>query len=46
MMGVFSSRERTKEDWKNLLAKAGFQIVATWTDTTIAYESIIEAELL
>lgn len=45
MMGVFSSRERTRQDWENLLEEAGFRMVGVWMDTTIAYDSIIEAEL-
>lgn len=45
MMGVFSSRERTEQNWEDLLVKAGFRIVQIWTDTAISYESIIEAEL-
>jgi fumagillin biosynthesis methyltransferase len=44
MMGLFGSRERTKEHWTALLTQGGFSIVALHPDR-VGLESIIEAEL-
>ncbi|KAF2100733.1 putative O-methyltransferase [Rhizodiscina lignyota] len=46
MMGCFGSRERSQVEWEALLERAGFRIVSVWTDTTVAWDSIIEAELV
>lgn len=46
LMGICNSKERTRDDWKNLLDAAGFRILAEYTDTTVAYESVIEAEMV
>lgn len=45
LMGVFNSKERTRDDWEKLLG-AGFRIVNEYTDTTVAYESVIEADVI
>ena len=34
MMGVFNSKERTRDDWEKLLDAAGFRIVREYTDWT------------
>jgi hypothetical protein len=46
LMGVFNSKERTHDDWEKLLGAAGFRIVSEYTDTTVAYESVIEADVI
>lgn len=45
VMGCCSARERSIAEWGELLMKAGFRIVGVWTDTAVAYESVIEAEV-
>ncbi|KAI0476496.1 S-adenosyl-L-methionine-dependent methyltransferase [Xylariaceae sp. FL0804] len=44
MMAVLDSRERTRADWDDLLAEAGFAVRRVWPDPR-GYESVIEAEL-
>ena len=44
MMVNFSACERTEENWRALLASAGFKIVKIWTREP-GTESLIEAEL-
>lgn len=44
MMTLLSSRERTRENWSNLLTKAGLKIVNIWSARNGA-ESLIECEL-
>jgi hypothetical protein len=46
MMLLMSARERGQTEWEELLKEAGFRITGMWTDTAIAYESVIEAELI
>jgi hypothetical protein len=45
MMTMFATRERSQKDWTVLLERAGFKVTGTWTDTSRAYESVIEAEV-
>ena len=45
MMVNFSACERTEENWRTLLASAGFKIVKIWTREPGA-ESLIEAQLI
>jgi hypothetical protein len=46
MMSGLSSRERSAEDWENLLGAAGFRIVKIWSGTSsFKFQSLIEAEL-
>ena len=45
MMANFSACERTEEDWRTLLASAGFRIVKIWTHEP-GSESLIEAVLV
>ncbi|KAH9899088.1 S-adenosyl-L-methionine-dependent methyltransferase [Xylariomycetidae sp. FL2044] len=44
MLTYFSSRERTRADWENLMAQAGLKIVKIWGGGH-GVESIIEVEL-
>ena len=45
MLTLFSSRERTELDWRNLLEnRAGFKVVNIWSGGK-GVESIIECEL-
>jgi O-methyltransferase domain len=46
LMGALNSKERTRDEWSKLLSAAGFRIVKEYTDTTVAYESVIEAEVI
>lgn len=43
MMALFGAKERTEEDWRQLLGLAGLKIVKIWTWEPAA-ESLIEAE--
>lgn len=45
MMAMFSSLERTRKQWEDLLYSAGFAIVKIWTPRgrDVAYASLIEA---
>ncbi|KAJ3566872.1 hypothetical protein NPX13_g6972 [Xylaria arbuscula] len=43
VMGLAAGRERKEEDWRKLLASAGFTIVKIWT-STLGSQGIIEAE--
>ena len=43
MMTLFGGKERTEEDWRQLLESAGFRIVKIWNFDPAA-ESLIEAE--
>ncbi|KAI1842758.1 hypothetical protein JX266_011079 [Neoarthrinium moseri] len=45
MLTLFSSRERTEDDWKILLKANGLEIVGIWQGSK-AWESLIECELL
>ena len=45
MMANFSACERTEENWRTLLASAGFRIVKIWTHEP-GSESLIEAVLM
>jgi hypothetical protein len=44
MLTLLSSRERTRENWQDLLTRAGLRIVKIWTARNGA-ESLIECEL-
>ncbi|KAK1590435.1 S-adenosyl-L-methionine-dependent methyltransferase [Colletotrichum navitas] len=44
MMTLFSAKERTEEQWRNLLEPAGLKIVKIWTKGE-GVESLIECEL-
>ncbi|OLN82370.1 Demethylsterigmatocystin 6-O-methyltransferase 8 [Colletotrichum chlorophyti] len=44
MMTLFSSRERTEEQWRNLLESAGLRIIKIWSKGE-GVESLIECEL-
>lgn len=44
MLAHFAVRERTEADWRNILAKAGLNVVNIYTYPGVA-ESVIEAEL-
>ncbi|KAL8824346.1 MAG: hypothetical protein Q9191_005115 [Dirinaria sp. TL-2023a] len=44
MMANFSAAERTEENWRALLASAGFRVIRIWTYEP-GTESLIEAEL-
>ena len=45
MMAIFSSQERTRGQWENLLESAGFQTVKIWTPPymNVGHASLIEA---
>ena len=44
MLTLFSSRERTAEDWQDLVTGAGLKIVKIWSVAS-GVESIVECEL-
>ena len=44
MMSLFSSRERSEDDWTEFLKSAGFRVVKFW-HSWAAFEGVIEAEL-
>lgn len=44
MMAVFSAKERTEQNWRDLLEPVGLRIVNIWTYEK-GTESLIEAEL-
>lgn len=44
MLTLLSSRERTRENWEDLLTRAGLRIAKIWTARNGA-ESLIECEL-
>ncbi|WQF86499.1 Putative O-methyltransferase domain, S-adenosyl-L-methionine-dependent methyltransferase superfamily [Colletotrichum destructivum] len=44
MMTLFSSRERTEEQWRRLLEPAGLRIIKIWSQGE-GVESLIECEL-
>ena len=44
MMGLGSAKERTEEEWYDLLGCAGLKVVKIWRNETLL-ESVIECEL-
>ena len=43
MMGVYAGMERTKQQWHELLERAGFKIQSIWSADDAISECLIEA---
>ena len=44
MMALFSSKERTEDDFRALIDKAGLRLVKIWKDP-LSVESVLECEV-
>jgi hypothetical protein len=45
VLPMLSSGERREKDWELIIQNGGFKVTKIWTDTNLASQSVIEAEL-